>query len=385
MSIEAGKIVKGKMSPRLFQPDNRQFQGLEPKGQGTGSRMQGKSSHVQGKSSHVQATDLGNKGMAPADVEAPIRLKPEGDLAPEVQNLYATAMSHFMENPDYAAQAQEHFKALSDARPVEALPPAPAVESIPENQRINKQAMYARDFNEQHVPTMNDDNRLQFRNAAGEVDQDLMSVGMLEELLATELKNPSGGGIDTADRESKQRIYKGLNNPAPVTITESTFANQQPPAPRDIQAELDEEEEKPPLPEEELLGILESILLGGAPVYATTIGQTHVKLKVPFGWEQTMIIKTFEEDNYQTNAAVQSRLSLLNLAASLVQLGDKEFEIIPQYAKVSDALADYRDRVTFLESQPTLLLDLMLLKLGTFIKAQIYIVQNNEKLLALFK
>ena len=170
--------------------------------------------------------------------------------------------------------------------------------------------------------------------------------------------------------------------PAPVF-------NEMPKKPEGVHSDTNQDGEPIEKPveykDEDLLPILDSILTSGYARDTFTIRNAKIKLRTQFFWEDQFVVeKTDKLANDTTlKQSMAFYLQVYSLACNLEAMGDNVFPV-SRVMTQEEQRKSFEDRVNFLLSLPTMLVNVIYNKRLEFVNKIQYVQENFDRLIKLF-
>lgn len=141
----------------------------------------------------------------------------------------------------------------------------------------------------------------------------------------------------------------------------------------------------PEYKDEDLLPILDAILTSGFARDTFTIRNAKIKLRTQFFWEDQFVVeKTDKLANDTTlKQSMAFYLQVYSLACNLEAMGDNVFPV-SRVMTQEEQRKSFEDRVNFLLSLPTVIVNIIFNKRMEFVNKIQYIQENFDRLIKLF-
>ena len=182
-------------------------------------------------------------------------------------------------------------------------------------------------------------------------------------------------------------LNKAYIDSTPKAVPQSTPVFNEVPKEESAKEEKSVEDATPAIEykDEELLPILDSILTAGYARDTFTIRNAKIKLRTQFFWEDQFVIeKTDKLANDTTlKQSMAFYLQVYSLACNLEAMGDNVFPV-KRIMTQEEQRKSFEDRVDFLLSLPTVLVNVIYTKRMEFVAKIQYIQDNFDRLIKLF-
>lgn len=200
-------------------------------------------------------------------------------------------------------------------------------------------------------------------------------------------KEPSGVSGEAGGQSTD--IFTGFppnNSPTeavtPEVPSNLSMNNEEPKA---FATDVVEQEDKPTYTDEEVLPILDAILTAGYAKESFNIRNAKCVLRTQFFWEDQFVVQKTDElaANTHLKPSMNFYLQVYALAANLESLGGASFPTKRNMTR-EEQEESFNSRIEYLNSLPSILVDVLYRKRTEFIQKIQFIQENFDRLIKVF-